>query len=75
EQRALSERTLNDWRQSLDLARRLKLADQASGVDIAQAEGQVASASADLEARSRAVEQAGNALRLLVGTDLPKTLP
>ena len=37
EQRALSERTLNDWRQSLDLARRLKLADQASGVDIAQA--------------------------------------
>ncbi|KVK76312.1 RND transporter [Burkholderia cepacia] len=75
EQRALSERTLNDWRQSLDLARRLKLADQASGVDIAQAEGQVASASADLEARSRAVEQAGNALRLLVGTDLPKNLP
>ncbi|WP_175850941.1 efflux transporter outer membrane subunit [Burkholderia cepacia] len=75
EQRALSERTLNDWRQSLDLARRLKLADQASGVDIAQAEGQVASAGADLEARSRAVEQAGNALRLLVGTDLPKDLP
>lgn len=75
EQRALSERTLNDWRQSLDLARRLKEANQASGVDIAQAEGQVASASADLEARSRAVEQAGNALRLLVGTDLPKNLP
>ncbi|WP_261545584.1 efflux transporter outer membrane subunit [Burkholderia multivorans] len=75
EQRALSERTLNDWRQSLDLARRLKEANQASGVDIAQAEGQVASAAADLEARSRAVEQARNALRLLVGTELPKDLP
>ncbi|MGN7983672.1 efflux transporter outer membrane subunit [Burkholderia sp. 22313] len=75
EQRALSARTLNDWQQSLDLARRLKLADQASGVDIAQAEGQVASATADLEARSRAVEQARNALRRLVGTELPKDLP
>ncbi|KWF60734.1 efflux transporter outer membrane subunit [Burkholderia pseudomultivorans] len=75
EQHALSERTLNDWRQSLDLARRLKQANQASGVDIAQAEGQVASATADLEARSRAVEQARNALRLLLGTELPKDLP
>lgn len=75
ERLAQEQRALNDWRQSLDLARRLKLADQASGVDIAQAEGQVASASADLEARSRAVEQANNALRLLVGTDLPKNLP
>ncbi|RQR49466.1 RND transporter [Burkholderia sp. Bp9125] len=75
EQRALSERTLGDWQQSLDLARRLKEAHQASGVDIAQAEGQVASATADLEARSRAVSQAGNALRLLVGTELPKDLP
>ncbi len=75
EQRALSERTLNDWRQSLDIARRLKQANQASGVDLAQAEGQVASATADLEARSRAVEQARNALRLLVGIELPKDLP
>ncbi|MBR7943922.1 MULTISPECIES: efflux transporter outer membrane subunit [Burkholderia] len=75
EQRQLSERTLADWRQSLDLARRLKEAHQASGVDIAQAEGQVASATADLEARTRAVEQARNALRLLVGTELPKDLP
>lgn len=75
EQHALSERTLNDWRQSLDIARRLKQANQASGVDLAQAEGQVASATADLEARSRAVEQARNALRLLVGIELPKDLP
>ncbi|WP_333987604.1 efflux transporter outer membrane subunit [Burkholderia orbicola] len=75
EQRQLSERTLADWQQSLDLARRLKEAHQASGVDIAQAEGQVASATADLEARTRAVEQARNALRLLIGTELPKDLP
>ncbi|WLE61824.1 efflux transporter outer membrane subunit [Burkholderia plantarii] len=75
EQRQLSERTLADWRQSLDLARRLKEAHQASGVDVAQAEGQVASATADLEARTRAVEQARNALRLLVGTELPTDLP
>ncbi|MBN3818592.1 TolC family protein, partial [Paraburkholderia sp. Se-20369] len=40
EQRALSERTLGDWQQSLDLARKLKEARQARGVDIAQAEGQ-----------------------------------
>ncbi|MBN3789564.1 efflux transporter outer membrane subunit [Burkholderia sp. Ac-20353] len=75
EQRALSERTLADWQQTLDLARRLKDAHQASGIDIAQAEGQVASATADVEARSRAVSQARNALRLLVGTELPADLP
>lgn len=75
EQRTLSERTLADWRQSLDLALRLREAHQASGVDVAQAEGQVASAAADLEARTRAVDQARNALRLLVGTELPKDLP
>jgi outer membrane protein, multidrug efflux system len=75
EQRALAERTLGDWQQSLELARRLKEAHQASGIDIAQAEGQVASADADLEARARAVEQARNALRLLVGRDLPADLP
>ncbi|KAB0644933.1 efflux transporter outer membrane subunit [Burkholderia latens] len=75
EQRALAERTLADWRQSLDLARRLKDAHQASGVDIAQAEGQVASASADLEARTRAVEHARNAMRVLLGSEPPKDLP
>lgn len=75
EQRALAERTLGDWQQSLELARRLKEAHQASGVDIAQAEGQVASATADLEARTRAVEQARNALRLLLGSEPPKDLP
>lgn len=75
EQHALAERTLDDWRQSLDLARRLREADQHSGLDVAQAEGQVAAASADVEGRARDVAQARNALRLLVGTDLPAALP
>jgi NodT family efflux transporter outer membrane factor (OMF) lipoprotein len=44
-------------------------------VDIVQAEAQVAAAEADLRARERAVSQAGNALRLVVGTDLPADLP
>lgn len=75
EQRQLAERTLADWRQSLELARRLKESHQNSGLDVAQAEGQVASAEADLEARTRAGAQARNALRLLVGVELPDDLP
>jgi len=75
EQWQLSERTLADWRQSLDLAHRLKAARQNSGLDVAQAEGQVATAEADLEARARALAQARNALRLLIGTDVTADLP
>ncbi|WP_197341645.1 efflux transporter outer membrane subunit [Ralstonia solanacearum] len=75
EQLQLAEHTLADWRQSLDLARRLKTAKQNSGLDIAQAEGQVASAEADLEARTRALAQARNALQRLVGAGLPANLP
>ncbi|MDF3833766.1 efflux transporter outer membrane subunit [Cupriavidus basilensis] len=75
EQQQLAQHTLADWRQSLDLARRLKEANQNSGLDVAQAEGQVASAEADLEARTRALAQARNALRLLVGTELLTNLP
>ncbi len=75
EQWQLSQRTLADWRQSLELARLLKGANQTSGLDVAQAEGQVASAEADLVGRARAIAQAGNALRLLVGSELPDDLP
>ncbi|EPY02370.1 efflux transporter outer membrane subunit [Magnetospirillum fulvum] len=75
EQLDLAEQTLADWRQSLDLARRLKAADQTSGLDITQAEGQVATAEADLEGRTRALARATNALTLLVGTALPADLP
>lgn len=75
EQLGLTERTLADWQQSLDLARHLKAADQTSGLDVAQAEGQVAAAKADLEARKRALAQAHNAVILLVGAELPSDLP
>lgn len=75
EQRGLAERTLADWRQSLDLTRLLRQVHQNSGLEVAQAEGQVATAEADLEARTRALAQAQNALQLLVGTDLPNDLP
>ena len=75
EQLRLTELTLADWRQSLDLARKLKLAQQSSGLDIAQAEGQVATAEADLESRQRALAQARNGLALLLGTEPPADLP
>jgi NodT family efflux transporter outer membrane factor (OMF) lipoprotein len=75
EQLQLTERTLADWQQSLALARLLKQAEQNSELDVAQAEGQVALAEADLEARRRALAQADNALQLLVGSELPSDLP
>lgn len=74
EQRQLAEQTLRDWRQTLKLARLLKQADQSSGLDVAQAEGQVASAEADLLARERALARAAHALQLLVGIELPDGL-
>ena len=75
EQLQLTERTLADWQQSLALARLLKQADQNSSLDVAQAEGQVALAEADLEARRRALALADNALQLLVGSEMPGDLP
>lgn len=75
EQVELSRRTLADWRQSLDLARQLKAADQNSRLDVAQAEGQVATAEADLEGRSRALMRASNALSLLIGSTVADDLP
>ncbi|WP_019643969.1 efflux transporter outer membrane subunit [Novispirillum itersonii] len=75
EQLDLATQTLTDWRHSLDLAHRLKAANQSSALDVAQAEGQVATAEADLEGRARMLARAGNALRLLVGAELPDDLP
>lgn len=75
EQLLLAQSTLADWQQSLKLAHLLRQADQNSSLDIAQAEGQVATAEADLEARQRALSRARNALMLLVGTSLPDDLP
>lgn len=75
EQLALTEHTLADWNSSLDIARRLREARQGSGLDVAQAEGQVRQAEADLAGGRRAVAEAGNALQLLVGAPLPADLP
>lgn len=75
EQLTLTEATLADWRTSLDIAQRLKSASQASGLDVAQAEGLVRQAEADREAGRRAVAQARNALELAVGATEPGSLP
>lgn len=75
EQQALSQQTLADWRRSLDLARVLQQSGRDGAVDLVRAEAQVALAEADLQARERAIAQAANALRLLVGVDLPADLP
>ncbi len=74
EQWQLARKTLIDWQQSLALVRQLKDANQSSGLDVAQAEGQVASAEADVEARSRALLQANNNLQLLTGGDVPEQM-
>lgn len=74
QQAALTERTLQDWRLSLQLTERLHGARQRSGLDVAQAAGQVATAEADMHARERALQLARNHLELLLGTTLPAAL-
>ncbi|WP_439829561.1 efflux transporter outer membrane subunit [Aeromonas caviae] len=72
EQLSLAQQTLADWEHSLQLARQLRNAEQSSGLDVAQAEGQVATAEADLQARLRALALSSNALQLLIGKALPE---
>lgn len=75
EQLKLAEDTLADWKKSLELTIQLRMANQNSALDVAQAEGQVASAEAIKIANKRALEQARNALRQLVGSEIPNDLP
>lgn len=75
EQQALAQRTLTDWRRSLELARLLRQSGRGDAVDVVRAEAQVASAEADLRARERTVAQTANALRLVVGVEPPADLP
>lgn len=75
EQVALTEATLADWKASLALTRRLHAAGQASGIDLAQIEGLMRQAQADLAQRERERMLATNALVLAVGTPLPDDLP
>lgn len=74
EQLALTRSTLADWRASLDITRLRRQAGQASGADLAQAEGLVRQAQADLAQRERELAQATNALTLVVGAPLPSDL-
>ncbi|WP_232471926.1 efflux transporter outer membrane subunit [Vibrio gazogenes] len=74
-QLSLTEKTLTDWQASLDLTQTLRMGNQASALDVAQAESQVAGAQANRAAKIRALAQARNALRLLVGSRLPDDLP
>ena len=78
EQLALTEATLADWRASRDITRRLQAAGQSSGADLAQAQGLVQQAQADLAQRHRERMVATNALTLAVGApalgDLPRPM-
>lgn len=74
-QRALAERTRDDWQQTLALLQLQRQAGQSSALDLLQAEGELALAEAELQARRRALDQAGNALRLLVGATWPEAPP
>lgn len=74
EQLALTRSTLTDWRASRDITRLRRQAGQASGADLAQAEGLVRQAQADLAQRERELAQAANALTLAVGAPLPSDL-
>ncbi len=75
EQLALTEATLSDWRASLEIVQQLKSAAQASGLEVAQAEGLVRQAEADREAGRRALARARNALDLVGGGAAPAALP
>jgi NodT family efflux transporter outer membrane factor (OMF) lipoprotein len=75
EQLTLARVMLEDWQASLEITRLRRAAGQASGVDLAQAEGQVRQARADLAQRERERLQATNALTLAVGAPLPADLP
>ncbi|WP_242417724.1 efflux transporter outer membrane subunit [Sphingomonas panni] len=74
EQLGLTRSTLADWRAALDITRLRRQAGQASGADLAQAEGLVRQAQADLAQRERELAQATNALTLAVGASLPSDL-
>lgn len=75
EQVSLTEATLIDWQASAEITRRLHAAGQSSAVDLAQIDGQLQRARADLAQRRREVMLATNALVLAVGAPLPDDLP
>ena len=74
EQLALTEKTLGNWKMSLEIAQKRHDAGQASGVEVEQAKGLVLQAEADLQNRRRVLQRAIDALDLLIGGQLPAGL-
>lgn len=70
EQEALARRTLSNWIEQRDLALQLMRAQQSSGIDVAQAESQVARTEVELNARTRDVHRSRHALAQLVAAPL-----
>ncbi|PIJ50951.1 RND transporter [Erwinia sp. OLTSP20] len=68
EQLTLAEKVLADWQHALQLTYQRQAANQSSLIDVAQAQGQVASAEADVEENKRALLHSRNALGLLTGS-------
>lgn len=80
EQEALTRLTLSNWTEQRDLALQLRRAQQNSGIDVSQAESQVARAEVELNARTRDVHRSRHALAQLVAAPLetlalPEGLP
>ncbi|HEU0033888.1 MAG TPA: efflux transporter outer membrane subunit [Kofleriaceae bacterium] len=75
EQRQLAEQTLAAVRESQQMTARLLEAGQRSELDVRTAEAQVQGARAELARVTRLRAQAHNALVLLVGAELPSSLP
>jgi multidrug efflux system outer membrane protein len=70
----LARNTANSQRESYNLTKRSYELGDSSAQDLAQAETSVKSAEADVAKYTRQVQQNVNALRLLLGTELPAGL-
>ena len=75
EQRLLMQKTLKARQQTYSLVKTRFDAGIASALDLNQAQGQLDTIRSDLAAIERARAQAGNALQLLVGQEIPTGLP
>lgn len=71
----ITEKTLNSRQETFKLVQARFDSGVASDLDLTQAQSQLDLASADLVAISRQKSLALNALRLLLGTEIPKDLP
>jgi outer membrane protein, multidrug efflux system len=70
----LAQQTLDTRQRSLEVTQRRYSAGAISGLDMATAEAALETARGDVAAAQTTLAQAGNALRLLVGAEVPATL-